>query len=154
MSKIVRDAYERAIIERNLLPKEVETEHFNHCLEQIAEIFETDLIDLFCSFHLDDWDGSKENIDIYILDWAIKRYLPSLYKDIVYVSGYTSAIGGYSERVYRLDILDKIESLKKRAPEWVWKHKGLVDNFMSDTKIMEKLNKVKGLFPITVVIID
>lgn len=153
MSEIIRNAYERAIIEKNPLPVEADIEHFNSCLEQIAEIFETDLNDLFCSFNLDSWNES-EDIDVYILSWAIKRYLPSLYRDIVCISGYTNIIGGYYEKVYRLDILDKIEGLKKRESDWVWKHRGLVDNFMSDTKTMEKLEKVKNLFPLTIMIIN
>ena len=154
MSEIIRDAYKRAIIKKNSLPKEVDTEHFNYCLEQIAEILETDLNEIFCSFHLDDWDGSKESIDVYILTWAIKKNLSPMYKDIILVSGHTNTFGGYSERIYRLDVLDKIESLKKRTSEWVWKHKGLVDNFMSDTKTLEKLNKIEQIFPITIIITD
>lgn len=156
MSEIIRSSYERALIEKNPLPREVLTDHFYKSLSESLDFFGKTVNDVFSNFTLDLWKPEEMDIDVYILSYALKKCLPknSLYQDLVYVSGYTSTFGNYREKVYRLDIREKNDCLRKRTPEWVWANRSIVEEFMGNTKYINLLYKVRGIFPITITIIE
>lgn len=155
MSKIIRDAYERAILEINPIPEFMACEHYETCLKKIAGVFGKSLEDILENFSL---SANKNNIDIdtFLIGWVIRECLPknSLYqRDLVMVSQHHGSYH-YTEKSYRVHILSQKENLKRQDPMWVWENKELVDKFMAiDNPYYKKLKTVEALFPIEILLL-
>ena len=152
MSEIIRDAYCRAVLENNPIPKVINTEYFEDILRQITTIFGKDLEDILKNFSL----NPERETDDYLLEFTIKSCLPKnpLYQGslvrITHSNSYCG-VGSLGDRFYRLFISTKKENLKVQDPIWVWENKDLVDKFMEvDNPYYEKLKMVERIFPLEI----
>lgn len=156
MSEIIRNAYERAILEKNPIPEEMNTEYFEETLKTILGIFGKSLEDTMSKFSLSTLEKSdNKSLDSFLLEWAIKECLPKnpLYQnDLVIVSCYERySKGSTHEKTYRIFLLSQKDNLRKQDPIWIWENKDLVDKFMAlDNPYYRKLKMVEALFPLEI----
>lgn len=155
MSEIIRDAYERAILEVNPIPEFMAVEHYEASLKKIVSVFGKSLEDIMKNFSL---SANKSNLDIdtFLIGWVIRECLPknNLYQgELVAISQYHSSYR-YAEKTYRIHILSQKENLKRQDSIWVWENKDLVDKFMAiDNPYYKKLKSIEALFPLEIILI-
>lgn len=148
MSEIIRDAYCRAVLENNPIPKAIDTEHFEDMLKKITNIFGKKLEDVLEGFTI----KPEYKVDDYLLEHTIKSCLPKnpLYQGslvrVTHSSSYSR--GSLEDKTYRVFISTQKENLRDQDPVWVWENKDLVDKFMAiDNPYYRKLKMVETIFP-------
>lgn len=152
MSKIIRDAYCRAILENNPIPKAIDTEHFEDILRKITNIFGKKLEDILEGFRL----NPEFETDDYLLEFTIKACLPKnpLYqRSLVRVTHSSSyGRGSIDDKTYRVFISTQKDNLRIQDSVWVWENKDLVDKFMAiDNPYYRKLKMVETIFPFQII---
>ena len=152
MSKIIRDAYCRAILENNPIPKAIDTEHFEDILRKITNIFGKKLEDILEGFRL----NPEFETDDYLLEFTIKACLPKnpLYqRSLVRVTHSSSyGRGSIDDKTYRVFISTQKDNLRVQDSVWVWENKDLVDKFMAiDNPYYRKLKMVETIFPFQII---
>lgn len=148
MSEIIRDAYCRAILENNPIPKEIDTEYFEEILRKITNIFGKKLEDILENFTL----NSEYETDDYLLEFTIKSCLPKnpLYQGSLVKVTHSSSYGRGTvrDKTYRVFISTQKDNLRIQDSVWVWENKDLVDKFMAiDNPYYRKLKMVETIFP-------
>ena len=152
MSEIIRDAYCRAILENNPIPKAIDTEHFEDILRKITNVFGKNLEDILESFTL----NPGKDTDDHLLEFTIKACLPKnpLYQGSLVRVTQSSSYGGGSieDKTYRVFISTQKDNLRIQDSIWVWENKDLVDKFMAiDNPYYRKLKMVETIFPFEVI---
>lgn len=152
MSEIIRDAYCRAILENNPIPKAIDTEHFEDILRKITNVFGKNLEDILESFTL----NPGKDTDDHLLEFTIKACLPKnpLYQGSLVRVTHSSGFGGGSigDKTYRVFISTQKDNLRIQDSIWVWENKDLVDKFMAiDNPYYRKLKMVETIFPFEVI---
>ena len=153
MSEIIRDAYERAIVEKYPMSYYMDTEHFEDSLREITDILNLNLEELLEEFTL---EGNRDNkeIDEYLITWVIKKGLPNtpLYQKGLFLLTSIEDNFHFREKNYRLHLLSQKDNLKIQDPIWIWENKEDVDEFMDvDNIFYNKLRRIESIFPITVI---
>lgn len=148
MSEIIRDAYCRAILENNPIPKEIETEYFEEILRKITNIFGKKLEDVLENFTL----NPEYETDDYLLEFTIKSCLPKnpLYQGSLVKVTHSSSYGRGTvrDKTYRVFISTQRDNLRVQDSVWVWENKDLIDKFMAiDNPYYRKLKMVETIFP-------
>ena len=148
MSEIIRDAYCRAILETNPIPKVIDTEYFEDILRKITGIFGKNLEDILETFTL----NSEKDTDDHLLEFTIKACLPKnpLYQGSLVRVTHSSSYGRGSieDKTYRVFISTQKDNLRIQDSVWVWENKDLVDKFMAiDNPYYRKLKMVETIFP-------
>ena len=148
MSEIIRDAYCRAILENNPIPKAIDTEQFEDTLRKITNVFGKKLEDILEDFRL----NPEFETDDYLLEFTIKACLPKnpLYQGSLVRVTHSSSYGRGSidDKTYRVFISTQKDNLRIQDSVWVWENKDLVDKFMAiDNPYYRKLKMVETIFP-------
>lgn len=148
MSEIIRDAYCRAILETNPIPRVIDTEHFEDILRKITSVFGKNLEDVLETFTL----NSEKDTDDHLLEFTIKACLPKnpLYQGSLVRVTHSSSFGRGSieDKTYRVFISTQKDNLRIQDSVWVWENKDLVDKFMAiDNPYYRKLKMVETIFP-------
>ena len=148
MSEIIRDAYCRAILETNPIPRVIDTEYFEDILRKITGVFGKNLEDVLETFTL----NSEKDTDDHLLEFTIKACLPKnpLYQGSLVRVTHSSSFGRGSieDKTYRVFISTQKDNLRIQDSVWVWENKDLVDKFMAiDNPYYRKLKMVETIFP-------
>lgn len=148
MSEIIRDAYCRAILETNPIPRVIDTEYFEDILRKITSVFGKNLEDVLETFTL----NSEKDTDDHLLEFTIKACLPKnpLYQGSLVRVTHSSSFGRGSieDKTYRVFISTQKDNLRIQDSVWVWENKDLVDKFMAiDNPYYRKLKMVETIFP-------
>lgn len=148
MSEIIRDAYCRAILENNPIPKTIDTEYFEDILRKITNIFGKKLEDVLETFTI----NPEKDMDDHLLEFTIKSCLPRnpLYQGSLVRVLHSNSFGKGSveNKTYRIFISSQKDNLKVQDSIWVWENKDLVDKFMAvDNPYYRKLKMVETIFP-------
>lgn len=151
MSEIIRNAYCRAILEDNPIPRTIDTEYFEDILRKITNIFGKNLEDVLEDFSL----NPEKDTDDHLLEFTIKACLPKnpLYqKSLIKVTHSSSyGRGSMEDKTYRVFISTQRDNLRIQDSIWVWENKELVDKFMAiDNPYYRKLKMVETIFPFEV----